>query len=675
MIIFHKIISFCNKNRQSKQLLLRFNFSFIQYAVVLLSIGFFFLMFASKISAAAFQANYLSTDANGVKSYDMISDYNGDGHHVLRVLEPSSPAPGVAHNFLYVLPVEAEGGIVFGDGVSTLRALSAQNQYNVTIIAPSFKIQPWYADHATDPNYRYESFMASELQPWVKANLATSGNEQHWLLGFSKSGYGPLSLIFKHPDLFTLGAFWDFPADITLYTSYGANANYGTQANFDDNYRLSSSFVENHKSAFLSDNRLWISGYGLFQTDVADFDSLLSSKGIQHTTAAGVSRAHNWGSGWVPSALAGLYTNSIVAPEITTVSSTNSSGTTTTITWLTNKASSSKVDYSTSSTSYDSSTPETDIATRVTSHSVTLSNLLPCTTYFYRVRSKNSILNETVSTGSSFLTSGCAAASSSNTQNVTTTSDNQCHDTVGLQPPWLYGAIAQNSTSILLYFTEAAKPVDKYAIEYGLTSNNYIYGADNLGIKSESRMTYLVQDLSPNTTYFFKVRGGNGCKGGDWSNEFKATTKPNTIASLNSLPISSTKLGITPTETKTNVDKTIIQENDKNSYQVKIRVLNEKNDPVEGAEVTLHSKAQVATTDKAGIATFDNVEPGKHSVIITYDNYKEVKNINLTGNVKEFNLDVAIKQKSLSLSKLVFGIIGMIIVASAFLIIKYKRKN
>ena len=32
--------------------------------------------------------------------------------------------------------------------------------------------------------------MTSELEPWVKANLATTGTEQNWLIGFSKSGIG-----------------------------------------------------------------------------------------------------------------------------------------------------------------------------------------------------------------------------------------------------------------------------------------------------------------------------------------------------------------------------------------------------------------------------------------------------------------------------------------------------
>jgi Putative esterase len=263
---------------------------------------------------ATFDAKYLSTDADGVESYAIISRRDGHSLNFLRVLRPTSPAPGMAHQFLYVLPVEPEGSYTFGDGLSTLRLLNAPNAYNVTIIAPSFSINPWYADHPTDSETKYESFMSLELQPWVTANLASTGSEQHWLLGFSRSGFGGLDLLLKHPDLFTLGAFWDFPAQgFTAYDQLGDSAsNYGTDANFQSNYRLTDAFLDAHKTSFLTSNRIFISGYSIYQTEVSNFDSTLTTKGILHTYPTAVNRGvHSWNSGWVPEAVDGLYQNSI----------------------------------------------------------------------------------------------------------------------------------------------------------------------------------------------------------------------------------------------------------------------------------------------------------------------------------------------------------------------------
>ena len=266
---------------------------------------------------AGFEAHYLSTDANGIASYDVISANNSDGPQVLRVLKPTNPAPGVPHSFLYVLPVEPGLGNSFGDGLQTMRGLDAQDQYNVTIIEPSFGIDPWYADNPINPAVQYETFMTQELVPWVQQNLATTGNEQNWLIGFSKSGIGGQDLILRHPGVFTLAATWDFPADMSSYDQFGADsaAGYGTDANFQSNYRLTTGFVDAHKGPFLTNNRIWIGGYSLYGTDVSDYGNLLTSEGIAHSTETppqGV--AHNWDSGWVPLALAALRQDSANLP-------------------------------------------------------------------------------------------------------------------------------------------------------------------------------------------------------------------------------------------------------------------------------------------------------------------------------------------------------------------------
>ena len=263
---------------------------------------------------AGFEVHYLSSDANGVQSYDMISANNGYGPQVLRVLSPTDPAPGVPHNFIYTLPVApGADNSTYGDGLDTLESLNAQNQYNLTIIEPSFGISPWYADNPLDPNEQEETFMTTELVPWVKANLSTTGTEQNWLIGFSKSGLGGTDLLLKHPNLFTLGAFWDFPADMSSYDAVGGDpeASYGTDASFQANYRLTQAFVDAHKTAFLISNRIWLGGYSIFGTDITDFDALLTAEQIPHTLGPMEDAVHSWTSGWVPGALAALAQDSV----------------------------------------------------------------------------------------------------------------------------------------------------------------------------------------------------------------------------------------------------------------------------------------------------------------------------------------------------------------------------
>jgi len=263
--------------------------------------------------AAGFQAHYMSTDAQGVRSYQVISPDNGPGPQVMRVLAPTHPAPGVPHNFLYVLPVQPGLGNAYSDGLETLRKLDAQDRYNLTIIEPTFAIDPWYADNPKNADVRYETFMTTEVVPWVEKNLATTGHEQNWLIGFSKSGLGGQDLILKHPGIFALAASWDFPADMSSYDEFGADpaASYGTDANFQANYRLTAAFMNAHKGPFLSERRIWIGGSREFPTDMSNYAKLLSKEGIAYTREAPRFMYHSWDSGWVPDALAALRQDSI----------------------------------------------------------------------------------------------------------------------------------------------------------------------------------------------------------------------------------------------------------------------------------------------------------------------------------------------------------------------------
>jgi hypothetical protein len=156
--------------------------------------------------------------------------------------------------------------------------------------------------------------------------------------------------------------------------------------------------------------------------------------------------------------------------------------------------------------------------------------------------------------------------------------DKECSEDVGIQPPYLYDAVAQGPHSILLYFTEAADPIEYYSMKYGYIQDIYNETKNNIGVKSKSRMTYLVENLSPNTTYYFKVRGNNGCASGDWSNDIEAKTKPNfsTVTGANfGANLASTTTTETTTENKLEAAE-VIKENNATEDQPNL-VVNESN--------------------------------------------------------------------------------------------------
>jgi hypothetical protein len=254
-------------------------------------------------------------DGNGVVSYDATSAYNGPGITTLRVLAPTSPAQ-VSHRFIYVLPVSpnAENQDLFGDGLEALRVLNVHNLYNAHLVAPSFQAEPWYANHDSDPNRRYESFLVNDLVPWVQANLAITGQEEHWLVGLSKSGFGAVTLLFRNPATFTAAAAWDFPAEQPDTSEFDMLENYGSEANFQSNYRLTDAWIAARKAPFQSVTRLWLShdqgvfaGFPTFPVDVDAFAARLQAQGVRFLRTGGVTRTHAWTSGWLPEAVGSLH--------------------------------------------------------------------------------------------------------------------------------------------------------------------------------------------------------------------------------------------------------------------------------------------------------------------------------------------------------------------------------
>ncbi|MCL4360183.1 fibronectin type III domain-containing protein [Patescibacteria group bacterium] len=95
-----------------------------------------------------------------------------------------------------------------------------------------------------------------------------------------------------------------------------------------------------------------------------------------------------------------------------------------------------------------------------------------------------------------------------------------CNDAKPGSAPTLTSATG-GTNSVGLTWTESSGPISYYLITYGTSPGAQIWGNTDIGGKGTTQ--YTIQGLSGGTTYYFKLRAGNGCMPGDYSNEVSAT--------------------------------------------------------------------------------------------------------------------------------------------------------
>ena len=148
-------------------------------------------------------------EANGAVTYFLSSNFL-DGESRVQILRPEKPT----NRILYLLPVTPWPGFEekwdrLGSGMTEIVKHDLHNRFGYTVVAPDFpEHMPWFVDHATDPKRRHESYMMTVLLPFTDQVLKIE-NPGRDLAGFSKAGFGSLSLLLRHPDVFHAASAWD----------------------------------------------------------------------------------------------------------------------------------------------------------------------------------------------------------------------------------------------------------------------------------------------------------------------------------------------------------------------------------------------------------------------------------------------------------------------------------
>ncbi len=243
--------------------------------------------------------------AGEIETHVMESEYQL-GKQEIHVLLPDNYEKTHAYRVLYVLPVEKGFDSRFGYGLGVLKELNAHNTYNLIIVQMGFEKEPWFGDHATDPNVRQASYVKAFVVPFIEKSYATLGTpEGRLLLGFSKSGWGAFSLILKHPEYFGYAAAWDAPITFESF-HYGMKTVYGTPEQL-TLYRPDL-LVPKQRRFFEKQTRLVLTGNKDWGKETVSAHQLLDENGLKHHYDNTLAFPHRWNKGWMEPTLSVLMT-------------------------------------------------------------------------------------------------------------------------------------------------------------------------------------------------------------------------------------------------------------------------------------------------------------------------------------------------------------------------------
>ena len=305
-----------------------------------------------------------------------------------------------------------------------------------------------------------------------------------------------------------------------------------------------------------------------------------------------------------------------------------------------------------------------------------------------------------------------------------------CQDTAPGITPNLF-QIDVNRDSAILYFSPVNQHLSYYYIAYGLHEGDVQFGVEFPATPSNGVESYTIGMLNPNTDYYFKVRGGNGCAPGGWSNVKSAKT-----TGVNSPPPAFNELSnqeeiveiaepmvetLQPNQCNHTVQSgdnlwniakeiygggnsypLIIKHNEKKyptiaeelavgwelsfpcgseekdgqelTYDVTVQV-EHRGSPLAGATVELNSDPRTGVTGENGVVAFQGVEKGEHTLKIAYQNYTAEQKLMIEGDKREFNVSVNVDLKKGNSILSTWAWFAIIVGICAVFVISRKRKN
>lgn len=225
----------------------------------------------------------------------------------MEVLLPKRVDPSRRYPVIYCLPVNAGTKGEWGHPLTEASKAGLADRYQAIFVTPSFPILPWYGNNPSNALCRENDHVMKAVIPFIGSNYPVNGT--NYLIGFSKSALGALSLAMDHADRFAgVAVFenWYGEPDALQWEQWGFKQCYGTRENY-DHYDPAHLISLHAREWSEGPARITVLGGGPgVRSGVDQLLALLRQKGIPHMEIWDRSMGHRWDSGWLPMAVAAL---------------------------------------------------------------------------------------------------------------------------------------------------------------------------------------------------------------------------------------------------------------------------------------------------------------------------------------------------------------------------------
>ncbi len=226
----------------------------------------------------------------------------GDGLYIDVVL-PDDHSRSGPHPILFLGPVAPVPGRR-GNGLDLARKLDVHNEHGCILVTATFKSMPWYGARP-DGTAALDRHLMESVFPMVEREYSeTGGEEGRLLIGFSKSGWGAVSLILRNPGFFDYAAAWDAPWKLR-FGRFGNREALGTTEQFADYDPMT---IVPARAKHVSDReRLWISSGKTFIDHHRPMITQLMKHGVPHRTRFVRTAEHRWDADWLSAGCRALF--------------------------------------------------------------------------------------------------------------------------------------------------------------------------------------------------------------------------------------------------------------------------------------------------------------------------------------------------------------------------------